>query len=87
MSGLFGEHKLGAYCAAKAAVVNYTRVRAMDHGKDRIRANDDTYAHEGKRQAFSPRPADAGKQDDTRRRERERWSLPSRSGPGGSGSS
>jgi len=39
MSGLFGEHKLGAYCAAKAAVINYTRVLAMDHGKDGIRAN------------------------------------------------
>lgn len=39
MSGMFGEYKLGAYCAAKAAVINYTRVLAMDHGKDGIRAN------------------------------------------------
>ena len=27
------------YSAAKAAVINYTRVLAMDHGKDGIRAN------------------------------------------------
>jgi meso-butanediol dehydrogenase/(S,S)-butanediol dehydrogenase/diacetyl reductase len=39
MSGMFGEAGLGAYCAAKAAVINYTRVLALDHGKDRIRAN------------------------------------------------
>ena len=39
MSGLFGEAGLGAYCAAKGAVINYTRVLALDHGKDRIRAN------------------------------------------------
>ena len=39
MLGLFGAYKLGAYCAAKAAVINYTRVLALDHGKDGIRAN------------------------------------------------
>jgi meso-butanediol dehydrogenase/(S,S)-butanediol dehydrogenase/diacetyl reductase len=39
MSGMFGEAKLGAYCAAKGAVINYTRVLALDHGKDGIRAN------------------------------------------------
>ncbi|MBW2397126.1 MAG: SDR family oxidoreductase [Deltaproteobacteria bacterium] len=37
MSGLAGEYGLGAYTAAKAGVINYTRTLALDHGKDNIR--------------------------------------------------
>lgn len=39
VSGLFGDHGLAAYNAAKAGVVNYTRVLALDHGAEGIRAN------------------------------------------------
>jgi meso-butanediol dehydrogenase/(S,S)-butanediol dehydrogenase/diacetyl reductase len=39
ISGLFGDHGMAAYNAAKAGVVNYTRVLALDHGADGIRAN------------------------------------------------
>ena len=39
ISGLFGDHGMAAYNAAKAGVVNYTRVLALDHGGEGIRAN------------------------------------------------
>lgn len=39
ISGLFGDYGLGAYNAAKGAVVNYTRTAAIDHAKDGIRVN------------------------------------------------
>jgi len=39
ISGLFGDHGMAAYNAAKAGVVNYTRVLALDHGSQGIRAN------------------------------------------------
>lgn len=39
ISGLFGDHGLAAYNAAKAGVVNYTRALALDHGPENIRAN------------------------------------------------
>tara|TARA_B100000686_G_scaffold342100_1_gene420605 strand:+ start:139 stop:921 length:783 start_codon:yes stop_codon:yes gene_type:complete len=39
ISGLGGDWGMSAYNAAKAAVVNYTRTLAMDHGKDNIRSN------------------------------------------------
>ena len=39
ISGLFGDYALGAYNAAKAGVINYTRTLALDHGKHGIRAN------------------------------------------------
>ncbi len=39
ISGLFGDFGLGAYNAAKGAVVNYTRSSAIDHAKDGIRIN------------------------------------------------
>jgi meso-butanediol dehydrogenase/(S,S)-butanediol dehydrogenase/diacetyl reductase len=39
ISGLFGDHGMAAYNAAKAGVVNYTRVLALDHGREGIRAN------------------------------------------------
>ena len=39
ISGLFGDYGLGAYCATKGAVVNYTRSLAIDHCKENIRIN------------------------------------------------
>jgi meso-butanediol dehydrogenase/(S,S)-butanediol dehydrogenase/diacetyl reductase len=39
ISGLGGDWGFAAYNAAKAAVVNYTRTLALDHGKDNIRSN------------------------------------------------
>jgi meso-butanediol dehydrogenase/(S,S)-butanediol dehydrogenase/diacetyl reductase len=39
ISGLAGDPGLAAYNAAKAAVVNYTRALALDHGAEGIRAN------------------------------------------------
>ena len=39
ISGLFGDYGLGAYNAAKGAVVNYTRTLAIDHAGEGIRAN------------------------------------------------
>ncbi len=39
ISGLAADYGFTAYNAAKAAVVNYTRSLALDHGKDNIRAN------------------------------------------------
>jgi len=39
MSGMFADHALPAYNAAKGAVINFTKALALDHGKDNIRAN------------------------------------------------
>lgn len=39
LSGIGADHGFAAYNAAKAAVINYTRTLALDHGKDGIRAN------------------------------------------------
>jgi meso-butanediol dehydrogenase/(S,S)-butanediol dehydrogenase/diacetyl reductase len=39
ISGLRGDFGFGAYNASKAAVVNYTRTLALDHGRDGIRVN------------------------------------------------
>ena len=39
MSGLYADHGLAAYNAAKGALINFTRALALDHGKDRIRVN------------------------------------------------
>ncbi len=39
ISGLGGDYGFAAYNAAKAAVINYTRTLAIDHGPDGIRAN------------------------------------------------
>lgn len=39
VSGLLGDRGFGPYNAAKAAVINYTRTLAIDHGKDNIRVN------------------------------------------------
>jgi meso-butanediol dehydrogenase/(S,S)-butanediol dehydrogenase/diacetyl reductase len=39
ISGLGGDYLLGAYNAAKGAVVNYTRALATDHGHENIRVN------------------------------------------------
>lgn len=39
ISGLFADFGLTAYNAAKAAVINYTRSVALDHGPEGIRAN------------------------------------------------
>jgi meso-butanediol dehydrogenase / (S,S)-butanediol dehydrogenase / diacetyl reductase len=39
ISGLHGDYGLGAYNAAKGAVVNYTRTLAIDHARDGIRVN------------------------------------------------
>jgi len=39
ISGLFGDYGLGAYNAAKAAVMNLTRTVALDHAREGIRAN------------------------------------------------
>jgi meso-butanediol dehydrogenase/(S,S)-butanediol dehydrogenase/diacetyl reductase len=39
VAGLFGDYRLGAYNATKAAIINLTRTLAMDHAKDGIRAN------------------------------------------------
>jgi meso-butanediol dehydrogenase/(S,S)-butanediol dehydrogenase/diacetyl reductase len=39
ISGLFGDYGLGAYNAAKAAVMNFTRTVAIDHAREGIRVN------------------------------------------------
>jgi len=39
ISGLAGDYRFTAYNASKAAVINYTRALALDHGKDNIRVN------------------------------------------------
>jgi meso-butanediol dehydrogenase / (S,S)-butanediol dehydrogenase / diacetyl reductase len=39
ISGMFGDHGLAGYDAAKGAVVNLTRAMAVDHGEDGIRVN------------------------------------------------
>ena len=39
VSGLGADHGFGAYNAAKAAVINYTRTLALDHAQDGIRCN------------------------------------------------
>lgn len=39
LSGIAGDYGFGPYSAAKAAVINLTRVLAIDHGKDGIRVN------------------------------------------------
>jgi meso-butanediol dehydrogenase / (S,S)-butanediol dehydrogenase / diacetyl reductase len=39
ISGLFGDHGMAAYNAAKAGVVNLTRTVALDHAAEGIRAN------------------------------------------------
>jgi meso-butanediol dehydrogenase/(S,S)-butanediol dehydrogenase/diacetyl reductase len=39
ISGLLGDYGLGAYNAAKAAVVNLTRTLAIDHAREHIRVN------------------------------------------------
>jgi meso-butanediol dehydrogenase/(S,S)-butanediol dehydrogenase/diacetyl reductase len=39
MSGMYADHGLPAYNAAKGAVINFTKSLALDHGKDHIRAN------------------------------------------------
>jgi meso-butanediol dehydrogenase / (S,S)-butanediol dehydrogenase / diacetyl reductase len=39
ISGLRGDYGFSAYSAAKAAVINYTRTLALDHGPDNIRVN------------------------------------------------
>ena len=39
ISGMRADHGLPAYNAAKAAVINFTRALAVDHGKENIRAN------------------------------------------------
>ena len=39
ISGLGGDYGLGAYNAAKGALVNYTRTLAIDHARDGIRVN------------------------------------------------
>jgi meso-butanediol dehydrogenase / (S,S)-butanediol dehydrogenase / diacetyl reductase len=39
ISGLFGDHGLAGYNAAKGAVVNLTRAMAVDHGEEGIRVN------------------------------------------------
>ncbi len=39
ISGLFGDYGFGAYNASKGAVINYTKVLAIDHAKDNIRVN------------------------------------------------
>lgn len=38
LSGVRGDHGFAAYNAAKAAVINYTRTLALDHGPENIRA-------------------------------------------------
>ena len=39
ISGLFGDYGLGAYNAAKGAVMNFTRTVAIDHAREGIRVN------------------------------------------------
>jgi meso-butanediol dehydrogenase/(S,S)-butanediol dehydrogenase/diacetyl reductase len=39
ISGLFGDHGLAGYNAAKGAVVNLTRAMAVDHGDEGVRVN------------------------------------------------
>jgi meso-butanediol dehydrogenase/(S,S)-butanediol dehydrogenase/diacetyl reductase len=39
ISGINADHGLPAYNAAKAAVINFTRALAVDHGPENIRAN------------------------------------------------
>jgi meso-butanediol dehydrogenase / (S,S)-butanediol dehydrogenase / diacetyl reductase len=39
ISGLFGDYGMGAYSAAKGALINYTRTLALDCARDGIRVN------------------------------------------------
>ena len=39
IDGLLGEDSMGSYCAAKAAVVNLTRVAALENARHGIRVN------------------------------------------------
>ena len=39
ISGLAGDYGFGAYAAAKAGLINYTRTLALDHARDGVRAN------------------------------------------------
>lgn len=39
ISGLFGDYGIAAYSAMKAAVINFTRVVAMEYARDKIRCN------------------------------------------------
>lgn len=39
ISGLFGDFGLGAYCASKGGVANFTRSAAVDHAREHIRIN------------------------------------------------
>ena len=39
ISGLAGDYGFGAYNASKGAVINYTRVLAVDHARENIRVN------------------------------------------------
>jgi len=39
ISGMYGDHRLAGYDAAKGAIVNLTRAMAVDHGPEGIRIN------------------------------------------------
>lgn len=39
IAGLRGEYLCAAYCASKAAIVNFTRALALDHAEENIRVN------------------------------------------------
>jgi meso-butanediol dehydrogenase / (S,S)-butanediol dehydrogenase / diacetyl reductase len=39
ISGMYGDHRLAGYNAAKGAIVNLTRAMAVDHGDEGIRVN------------------------------------------------